>query len=74
MRTVAERWREHGFELNIADLVYFGDRNDAAAYLNAHGWETVGVSTGELFAKYGLEPLDESMPFGDVVYVDATLK
>jgi methyltransferase (TIGR00027 family) len=74
MQTVSQRWREHGFELNIADLVYFGDRNDAAAYLNSHGWETVGSSVRELFDKYGLEPLDDAMPFGDVVYVRAILK
>jgi methyltransferase (TIGR00027 family) len=74
MRNVSERWRRHGFELDMTELVYFGDRNEAAEYLRSHGWETAGRTTADLFAEYGLEPLPETMPFGDVVYVSATLK
>jgi methyltransferase (TIGR00027 family) len=74
MRAVAQRWREHGFDLDMTELIYFGDRNEAAAYLNSHGWETAGRSTKELFADYGLEPPDEDLPFGDVIYVSAILK
>jgi len=55
--------------------MYFGDRNEAAAYLASHGWETTGSSSKELVTKYGLEPLpDETLPFGDIIYVSATLK
>ena len=32
---VADHWRDHGFDLNLAELIYFGDRNEAAAYLTA---------------------------------------
>jgi methyltransferase (TIGR00027 family) len=74
MRTVSARWREHGFELDMTQLVYFGDRNEAAAYLASHGWETTSSSGGELFARYGLEPLDDATTFGDVLYVSAVLK
>jgi len=74
MKTVSARWKDHGLDLDMIDLIYFGDRNDAAAYLGTHGWETTASSTRELFAEYGLEPLDEAMPFGDVLYVSAVLK
>lgn len=75
MRELADRWRGHGFDLDMTDLLYFGDRNEAAAYLNTHGWDTVGKSTKELFADYGLEPLaEEATPFGDVIYVRAILR
>ena len=74
MRTISARWREHGFDLDMTELVYFGDRNEAAEYLNTHGWETAGSTTKELFAKYGLEPLADETPFGEVVYVSAVLK
>jgi methyltransferase (TIGR00027 family) len=74
MRSVSERWRQHGFELDMTELVYFGDRNEAAEYLRSHGWDTDGRSTRDLFASYGLDPLPETMPFGDVVYVSAILK
>ena len=39
MQAAAERWRDHGFDLDFAELVYLGDRNEAAAYLGDHGWQ-----------------------------------
>ena len=33
MQDISERWRAHGFDLDMAGLVYFGDRNEAAPYL-----------------------------------------
>jgi methyltransferase (TIGR00027 family) len=74
MRTVSERWREHGLDLDMSELFYFGDRNEAAAYLNSHGWATAGRDAKELFAEYGLEPPTEQRPFGEVIYVSATLR
>lgn len=75
MEQISARWRDHGFDLDMTSLMYFGDRNEAAAYLSTHGWETSGSSSKELAARYGLEPLDdEKLPFGDIVYVSATLK
>ncbi len=46
MQTVAEHWREHGFDLDLTELVYFGDRNEAEAYLADHGWQLSGSSIG----------------------------
>jgi O-methyltransferase involved in polyketide biosynthesis len=75
MEQISARWRDHGFDLDMTSLMYFGDRNEAAAYLSTHGWETSGSSSKELATRYGLEPLDdEKLPFGDIVYVSATLK
>ena len=59
MQEIAEHWREHGFDLDLADLVYFGDRNEAAAYLADHGWRLTGSTIRELFAAHGLPPLDD---------------
>jgi methyltransferase (TIGR00027 family) len=75
MQRQSERWREHGFELDMAGLVYFDDKTDAASYLADHGWETVGSSAADLLAKHGLPPIDaDDAPFGDVVYLSAVLK
>jgi methyltransferase (TIGR00027 family) len=74
MRTVSDRWRQHGFDLDMTELIYFGDRNEADEYLKSHGWETTGRSARELFAEYGLEPIEADQPFGDVVYVSGILK
>src|SRR6201993_81736 len=40
MREVTDQWREHGFDIEMTDLWYPGDRNDVVEYLNAHGWTT----------------------------------
>jgi methyltransferase (TIGR00027 family) len=73
MQTISERWRAHGFDLDMAGLVYFGDRNEAAAYLRDRGWVLSGSSIRELFDANGLPPLeDDDMRMGDVLYVSGT--
>jgi methyltransferase (TIGR00027 family) len=75
MQADAQRWRRHGFDLDLSELVYFGDRNEAAPYLAAHGWQVTAENTSDLLAAYGLPPLDDNdrMAFADMVYVSATL-
>jgi methyltransferase (TIGR00027 family) len=73
MRGMADSWGEHGLDLDAGELLYLGGRNEAAAYLNANGWNAVGVTTNQLFSRYGLTPLHESMPWGDCVHITATL-
>jgi methyltransferase (TIGR00027 family) len=73
-RTVSERWRKHGLDLDMTQLVYFGDRNEAAVYLSDHGWQMGGSTIRELFAANGLEPIvDDDLPFADRRYVSGTL-
>jgi methyltransferase (TIGR00027 family) len=73
LRTVSERWRKHGLDLDMTELIYFGDRNEAAPYLSDCGWHITGSSTRELFAANGLAPLDDDFPFADRLYVSGTL-
>ena len=74
MRTVSERWRKHGLDLDMTELVYFGDRNEAAAYLSHHGWQMSGSSIREMFAANGLAPIvEDDLPFADRLYVSGTL-
>jgi methyltransferase (TIGR00027 family) len=72
-QTVAQRWRKHGLDLDMTELVYFGDRNEAAPYLSDSGWQISGSSTRELFAANGLPPLADDFPFADRLYVSGTL-
>jgi methyltransferase (TIGR00027 family) len=75
MQTISERWRAHGFELDMAGLVYFGDRNEAAPYLAERGWRLNSASIGELFAANGLDPLtDDDMRMGEMLYTSGTLE
>jgi len=74
MRTVSKRWREHGLDLDMTELVYFGDRNEAAVYLSDHGWQMGGSTIREMFAANGLPPIEEDdLPFADRLYVSGTL-
>jgi len=74
MRKVSERWRKHGLDLDMTELVYFGDRNEAAVYLSDHGWQMGGSTIREMFAANGLPPIEEDdLPFADRLYVSGTL-
>jgi len=78
MQAVSARWRDHGFDLDFAELVYLGDRNEAASYLGDHGWQLSRNSVKELFATNGLPPVDEDNEdvgnFGELQYVSGVLK
>jgi methyltransferase (TIGR00027 family) len=75
MQAASERWREHGFDLDFAELVYLGDRNEAASYLGDHGWQLNRQNVKELFAANGLQPLDDEDVgnFGELQYVSGVL-
>jgi methyltransferase (TIGR00027 family) len=76
MRQVTERWRDHGFDVEMTDLWYGGDRNDVVDYLNGHGWNVSAVSVADLFAAHGLSVQtgsdEEAAMFSGLGYVTAT--
>nr|WP_090279333.1 class I SAM-dependent methyltransferase [Mycolicibacterium komanii]CRL75214.1 methyltransferase [Mycolicibacterium komanii] len=76
MQESAKRWREHGFELDFADLIYLGDRNEAGAYLEERGWRLTRRTVGELLADNGLPQLpdDDEVRFGELQYVTGILE
>ena len=46
--------RTHGFNLDMSELGYPGDRNDVADYLGSLRWQTVATKVTDLFAAEGL--------------------
>ncbi|ETB04044.1 S-adenosyl-L-methionine-dependent methyltransferase, partial [Mycobacterium avium subsp. silvaticum ATCC 49884] len=69
MQAISQRWRAHGFDLDMAGLVYFGERNEAAPYLAGHGWRLNSVTIRDLFAANGLDPLDDDdTRMGEMLY------
>jgi methyltransferase (TIGR00027 family) len=66
---ITEQWRDQGFELNMPDLVYAGERKPVAEYLTKQGWDVSTRSRPDVFAAYGrtfpdfeaLEPLRNSL-------------
>ncbi|GAT07800.1 class I SAM-dependent methyltransferase [Mycolicibacterium novocastrense] len=77
MQESAQRWREHGFELDFSELVYIGDRNEAGAYVENRGWRLTRRTVGDLLAENGLPPLpedDEAGRFGEMQYISGILE
>ena len=72
MNSAAERWREHGYDLDWANLVYLGDRNEPAAYLTEHGWQVTGSGVNDLLTAHGFPPFDGDTPFADLRYIRGT--
>jgi methyltransferase (TIGR00027 family) len=75
MHQAIDRWREHGFDVDMTDLWYFGDRNDVAEYLSSRGWAAVPTHIADLYAANGLafHVDDTDAPvFTSFAYVTAT--
>ncbi|WP_245845279.1 SAM-dependent methyltransferase [Mycobacterium arosiense] len=73
---LTERSRRIGSSINLAELFHTGDRNTAAEYLAARGWDTAIRTTEHAFAARGFAvPKDELASFGDACgYLTATRK
>lgn len=50
---MAEEWRRHGLDLDMADLFYDGERNPVVGYLRECGWEVEARSRPDMFSHYG---------------------
>jgi methyltransferase (TIGR00027 family) len=76
MTAAVDRWRQHGFDLEMTDLWYLGDRNDVVDYLGARGWAVTGTSVADLYAADGLSmptaDQEEVAELGSFTYVTAT--
>ncbi|MGA7053685.1 MAG: SAM-dependent methyltransferase, partial [Mycobacterium sp.] len=70
-----QKWREQGLDVELENLGFPGERNDAASYLQDRGWHVVSTPVNQLLADTGL-PLqsdDEDAPFGRNYYCTAVL-
>ena len=70
MEAVTQRWRDNGFDLEIADLGYPGERNDVITYLDGRGWRSARTSLDQLLADAGLpvQHTDGEEAFGENYY------
>jgi methyltransferase (TIGR00027 family) len=64
-----------GSSINLKELFYLGERNSAADYLSARGWDVKVRRTDAAFAANGFELPDEAVEIfgGDAGYLTATL-
>jgi methyltransferase (TIGR00027 family) len=74
--TLRSEWQEYGFDVNLADLFYEGERNPVVEYLTGHGWQVSARTRPEVFAAYGKEfpDTDEVAPLRNSLAVVAKRK
>src|SRR6201997_1240193 len=70
-REMSASLREHGIDVDMASLVYAGERNHVVEYLGAKGWHVEGVTRTELFQHHGIEvPTPEhDDPLGEIIFI-----
>jgi methyltransferase (TIGR00027 family) len=75
-KALAERRRRAGFDLDVAALIYHGERSHLIDYLAANDWRVTERAMRQMYAANGFEfPDDEMMaPFADASYISAILK
>jgi O-methyltransferase involved in polyketide biosynthesis len=76
MHQAIDRWREHGFDVDMTDLWYVGERNDVSEYLSSHGWSTVPTMMADLYAASDRSlPVDgdtDEQAYTSFAYITAT--
>jgi O-methyltransferase involved in polyketide biosynthesis len=76
MRKAAVKWREHGLDLEFADLGFEGERNDVGDYLARLGWRTELMPMSQLLADNGLAAIpqtNDSVSVADTMYYTSIL-
>ncbi|HEY3994821.1 MAG TPA: class I SAM-dependent methyltransferase [Mycobacterium sp.] len=75
VREISGQFAEHGVDIDMASLVYSGERNHVVDYLSGKGWDVEGVTRTELFERQGLElPAPENDdPLGEIIFISASL-
>jgi len=75
-RNMRATWRKHGLDVDVAEMVWLGDRRQAAEHLTASGWTVTYYRTEQLYAQHGFTLPDNEIlaKFRDTVtYVTAEL-
>lgn len=59
LEDVTKRWRNHGFDIELGELGYLGERNDVADYLDGRGWRSVRKPLQDLLTDTNLPRIPE---------------
>jgi len=52
-KAMGDHWRAHGFDVDLSELFYPGERSHVVEYLSGHGWTVSARNRPEVFADYG---------------------
>jgi len=76
MRRASAKWREHGLNLDFAELGFEGDRNDVASYLARLGWQLSGTPLRRLLTDKGIAvapQTNDGVSVADTIYYSSVL-
>jgi O-methyltransferase involved in polyketide biosynthesis len=76
IQNVIQKWRDHGFDVELGELGYGGKRRDVATYLNSRGWHSVSTTLRQLLAANGLTAIPQDgnqASFADSYYCASIL-
>jgi methyltransferase (TIGR00027 family) len=75
VREMSGSFRDHGVDIDMASLVYAGERNHVVDYLRTVGWDVEGVTRTELFKRHGMDvPAPENdEPLGEIIFISGGL-
>lgn len=71
------RWRKHGLDIDVADLVWDGPRQQATEHLTSAGWRVTTHNPEDLYAANGFQLPDNELAVafrGSLSYIDAELR
>ncbi|MGZ3269328.1 MAG: SAM-dependent methyltransferase [Croceibacterium sp.] len=76
LRAWRARWRKHGLDIDVADLVWDGTRSQVIDVLAAKGWRVTVHTPEKLYGKYGFALPDNEIAValrGSMAYISAEL-
>ena len=75
VREMSDSFRDHGMDLDMASLVYAGERNHVVDYLRTKGWDVEDVTRTELFRRHDMDvPSPENDdPLGEIIFISGGL-
>jgi methyltransferase (TIGR00027 family) len=65
------QWGAQGFDIDLSELFYKGERNDVVDYLSARGWQVHSRSRRDVFADYGRQFPERANPLQHSVSITA---
>jgi methyltransferase (TIGR00027 family) len=73
---VSQGLRRYGFNVEMSDLIYEGERSPVIEYLTARGWDITAQTIEEAYAANGFEMPDDEMfaAFADARIISGMLK
>jgi methyltransferase (TIGR00027 family) len=75
VREMSGSFRDHGVDIDMASLVYAGQRNHVVDYLGTKGWTVEGITRTELFKQHNMDlpPPENDDPLGEIIFISGRL-